>query len=68
MIDEIIWAGILYSMLIVMHYVTFGETDWIAYYVTCIFGIGVIWCLLRRFEDWGVKRLEQSDKKYWGEI
>jgi hypothetical protein len=67
MIDEIVWIGILYAMLIVMHYVTFGESDWIGYFFTMLLVTGVIMYLLHKFEDWGVRQLEKSDKKHWGE-
>ena len=66
MIDKLIWIGITYTLLLLMHFMTSGESDWLAYLYITLLLIAVVMYLITKFIEWGADRLHKSDKKHWG--
>jgi hypothetical protein len=62
MIDELIWIGITYTLLLLMHFMTSGESDWIAYLYTFLL---LMMYLITKFIEWGADKLHESDKRRW---
>jgi len=67
MIDEIIMIGITYTILLIMHFMTSGESDWLAYLYMSLLLIAIVMYLITKFVEWGADKLQESDKRRWGE-